>query len=184
MVALKPHSSLANSIRRFFKEAMALVAKKQREEREKKIREQMAAEAKKKGLNKSPAVRGAARPGGPQRPGGQPGAVGLRPSFQYNDGVFVCDICKKSFKAGFEMVTHWKTHIKAAHGAAAAGRGRGVLAGRGGRGGLAGGRGKGKGAVEVVDLDAEPKVRLPIAFNHIHSNYLPSNLLYQQGRTV
>ncbi len=153
---------------------MALVAKKQREEREKKIREQMAAEAKKKGLNKSPAVRGgAARPGGPQRPGGQPGAVGLRPSFQYNDGVFVCDICKKSFKAGFEMVTHWKTHIKAAHGAAAAGRGRGALAGRGGiggRGGLAGGRGKGKGAVEVVDLDAEPKVRLPVVFNHICLN--------------
>ena len=153
---------------------MALVAKKQREEREKKIREQMAADAKKKGLTKSPTARGAARPGGP-RP---PGAVGLRPSFQYNDGVFVCDICKKSFKAGFEMVTHWKTHIKAAHGAAAAGRGRGALAGRGmgrgalrGRGGPAGGKGKGRGAVEVVDLDAEPKVSLTHIINILNKRY-------------
>ena len=42
---------------------------------------------------------------------GKPTA-GPRPSFQYRDGAFICDLCKKSFSDGNDMVTHWKSHVK------------------------------------------------------------------------
>ena len=35
-----------------------------------------------------------------------------RPSFQYRDGAFICDLCKESFSDGNDMVTHWKSHVK------------------------------------------------------------------------
>merc|ERR1719346_117067 len=38
--------------------------------------------------------------------------TGPRPSFQYRDGSFICDLCKKSFSDGNDMVTHWKSHVK------------------------------------------------------------------------
>merc|ERR1711983_212377 len=37
---------------------------------------------------------------------------GQRPSFQYRDGAFICDLCKESFSDGNDMVTHWKSHVK------------------------------------------------------------------------
>merc|ERR1712012_817264 len=37
---------------------------------------------------------------------------GARPSFQYRDGAFICDLCKESFSDGNDMVTHWKSHVK------------------------------------------------------------------------
>merc|ERR1712154_528705 len=37
---------------------------------------------------------------------------GPRPSFQYRDGAFICDLCKKSFSDGNDMVAHWKSHVK------------------------------------------------------------------------
>merc|ERR1712016_116977 len=39
-------------------------------------------------------------------------ATGPRPSFQYRDGSFICDLCKKSFSDGNDMVAHWKSHVK------------------------------------------------------------------------
>jgi hypothetical protein len=44
-----------------------------------------------------------------QRP---PPLAGPRPSFQYRDGSFICDLCKKSFSDGNDMVVHWKSHVK------------------------------------------------------------------------
>lgn len=38
--------------------------------------------------------------------------AGPRPSFQYRDGAFICDLCKKSFSDGNDMVAHWKSHVK------------------------------------------------------------------------
>jgi len=38
--------------------------------------------------------------------------AGPRPSFQYRDGSFICDLCKKSFIDGNDMVSHWKQHVK------------------------------------------------------------------------
>merc|ERR1719320_1112078 len=73
------------------------------------------------------------RPG--QRPGQRPAIpAGPRPSFQYRNGDFICDICKKGYKDGNDMVAHWKSHVKQLHGQA---RGRGGAGGRGrpGRGG-------------------------------------------------
>lgn len=55
------------------------------------------------------AVRGGLRPG---MPGGRPMPTGPRPSFQYRDGAFICDLCKKSFSDGNDMVAHWKSHVK------------------------------------------------------------------------
>merc|ERR1719273_884012 len=42
----------------------------------------------------------------------RPMTTGPRPSFQYRDGSFICDLCKKSFSDGNDMVTHWKSHVK------------------------------------------------------------------------
>merc|ERR1712020_199560 len=53
--------------------------------------------------------RGGLRPG---MPGGRPMPTGPRPSFQYRDGAFICDLCKKSFSDGNDMVAHWKSHAK------------------------------------------------------------------------
>ena len=33
------------------------------------------------------------------------GHTGPRPSFQYRDGSFICDLCKKSFSDGNDMVS-------------------------------------------------------------------------------
>merc|ERR1712083_923457 len=52
--------------------------------------------------------RGGLRPGMP----GRPMPTGPRPSFQYRDGAFICDLCKKSFSDGNDMVAHWKSHVK------------------------------------------------------------------------
>lgn len=41
-----------------------------------------------------------------------PPLAGPRPSFQYRDGSFICDLCKKSFSDGNDMVSHWKSHVK------------------------------------------------------------------------
>ena len=41
--------------------------------------------------------------GGLKRPGMGP-HTGPRPSFQYRDGSFICDLCKKSFSDGNDMV--------------------------------------------------------------------------------
>merc|ERR1712020_501869 len=55
--------------------------------------------------------RGGLRPGQLMR-GGRPMPTGPRPSFQYRDGAFICDLCKKSFSDGNDMVAHWKSHVK------------------------------------------------------------------------
>ena len=62
-----------------------------------------------------------------------------RPSFQYRDGAFICDLCKESFSDGNDMVTHWKSHVKKQQ-AEASGRGRGGARGR------ERGRGPGRGS--------------------------------------
>lgn len=59
--------------------------------------------------------------------------TGPRPSFQYRDGSFICDLCKKSFSDGNDMVTHWKSHVK---------QQRANMAAHGGSGGLSRGRGR------------------------------------------
>jgi hypothetical protein len=41
--------------------------------------------------------------GGIKRP--LQGHTGPRPSFQYRDGSFICDLCKKSFSDGNDMVS-------------------------------------------------------------------------------
>ena len=49
---------------------------------------------------------------------GAPGRIavaGPRPSFQYREGAFICDLCKKSFSDGNDMVAHWKSHVKQQH---------------------------------------------------------------------
>ncbi len=58
-------------------------------------------------------IRGAMRGrGGGIPPPGRLGPAGPRPSFQYRDGSFICDLCKKSFSDGNDMVAHWKSHVK------------------------------------------------------------------------
>ena len=66
-------------------------------------------------------------------------------SFQYHDGGFICELCKKKFSDGNDMVKHWRTHnSQRGRGAPASGRGRG-------RGrppvndGSSSGRGRGRG---------------------------------------
>ena len=84
--------------------------KYEREEREKRLRrmreEQQRILAAKRARMSS--VRG--------RGGGMMGRTtplaGPRPSFQYRDGSFICDLCKKSFSDGNDMVSHWKQHVK------------------------------------------------------------------------
>ena len=67
-------------------------------------------------------------------------------SFQYHDGGFICELCKKKFSDGNDMVKHWRTHNTQR------GRGAGPTTGRGrGRGrppaaeGSSRGRGRGRG---------------------------------------
>ncbi len=74
-------------------------------------------------------MRGRIGPGG--RPVGPPKPAGPRPSFQYRDGAFICDLCKKSFSDGNDMVTHWKSHVKKQRM-----EGGGMMRGRRGRGGM------------------------------------------------
>merc|ERR1719412_3401246 len=76
--------------------------------------------------------------------------TGPRPSFQYRDGSFICDLCKKSFSDGNDMVTHWKSHVKQqrANMAAGGGASSGLSRGRGrppGAGPPGRGRGRGRG---------------------------------------
>lgn len=99
-----------------------IMAKKQREERERRLREA-----------KYGRGRGSIRlPGGGLRSTGP----GQRPSFQYRDGAFICDLCKESFSDGNDMVTHWKSHVKKQQadmmkGGRGRGRGRPSIRGRG-----------------------------------------------------
>merc|ERR1712088_2217 len=102
-------------------------AKYEREEREKKLRrireeQQRMAMSKRQRLMQM-SGRGAVRGRGGMmmrggrgglRPGmpGRPMPTGPRPSFQYRDGAFICDLCKKSFSDGNDMVAHWKSHVK------------------------------------------------------------------------
>ena len=67
-------------------------------------------------------------------------------SFQYHDGGFICELCKKKFSDGNDMVKHWRTHNTSR------GRGSTSTTGRGrGRGrppmaeGSSRGRGRGRG---------------------------------------
>ena len=67
-------------------------------------------------------------------------------SFQYHDGGFICELCKKKFSDGNDMVKHWRTHNSQR------GRGAASTSGRGrGRGrppstdGSSAGRGRGRG---------------------------------------
>jgi len=66
-------------------------------------------------------------------PGARPTlqAPGQRPSFQYRDGAFICDLCKESFSDGNDMVTHWKSHVKKQQEVGGFSRGRGKGRGRG-----------------------------------------------------
>lgn len=57
-------------------------------------------------------ARGGASARGRGAPPGRMVAAGPRPSFQYRDGAFICDLCKKSFSDGNDMVAHWKSHVK------------------------------------------------------------------------
>jgi len=59
-----------------------------------------------------------------------PGMIKPKFSFQYHDGGFICELCKKKFSDGNEMVKHWRTHN--------------VGRGRGGGPGSRGGRGRGR----------------------------------------
>ena len=64
----------------------------------------------------------------------RPMTTGPRPSFQYRDGSFICDLCKKSFSDGNDMVTHWKSHVKqqrANMGSGGPSRGGSMVRGRG-----------------------------------------------------
>ena len=63
----------------------------------------------------------------------RPMTTGPRPSFQYRDGSFICDLCKKSFSDGNDMVTHWKSHVKQQRANMASGPSRGgsMIRGRG-----------------------------------------------------
>jgi len=64
----------------------------------------------------------------------RPMTTGPRPSFQYRDGSFICDLCKKSFSDGNDMVTHWKSHVKqqrANMGPGGPSRGGSMIRGRG-----------------------------------------------------
>ena len=112
------------------------LAKKQREERERRLREAKYGKAAAgKGGKSGPGTIRLTSPGA--RP---PQTPGQRPSFQYRDGAFICDLCKESFSDGNDMVTHWKSHVKkqqadaARTGGTTRGRGRGPGRGSGIRG--------------------------------------------------
>ena len=111
-----------------------MLAKKQREERERRLRE-------------AKFGRGRGGPGTIKltSPGARPTqSPGQRPSFQYRDGAFICDLCKESFSDGNDMVTHWKSHVKKQQ-ADAVKAGRGRPRGRG--------RGRGRGRPSLDDGD-------------------------------
>lgn len=85
----------------------------EREERERRLRRirevqqrRMVAQRQYMGGRGGRGGRGRGRPPVITRP------AGPRPSFQYRDGAFICDLCKKSFSDGNDMVTHWKSHVK------------------------------------------------------------------------
>ena len=88
----------------------------EREEREKKLRR--IREEQQRHIMSKRRMRGSASASasGSRRgmPIGRPGRpiAGPRPSFQYRDGAFICDLCKKSFSDGNDMVSHWKSHVK------------------------------------------------------------------------
>lgn len=94
-----------------------MLAKKQREERERKMKGGRGGMIKLTSPGARPTV---------QNPG-------QRPSFQYRDGAFICDLCKESFSDGNDMVTHWKSHVKKqqVEASRSGGRGRGGARGRG-----------------------------------------------------
>ena len=79
--------------------------KYEREEREKKLKRVKSTS----GFFPRP---GRGRGRGRGRPPASAKPAGPKPSFQYRDGSFICDLCKKSFSDGNEMVTHWKSHVK------------------------------------------------------------------------
>lgn len=90
----------------------------EREEREKKLRRireeqqrHIMAKRQRMGGSGSRSSGGGARRGMPIGRPGRP-IAGPRPSFQYRDGAFICDLCKKSFSDGNDMVSHWKSHVK------------------------------------------------------------------------
>jgi hypothetical protein len=60
------------------------------------------------GIARGAMIRGRGAPG-------RTAVAGPRPSFQYRDGAFICDLCKKSFSDGNDMVAHWKSHVKQQH---------------------------------------------------------------------
>ena len=76
-----------------------------------------------------------------------PGMMKPKFSFQYHDGGFICELCKKKFSDGNEMVKHWRTHnSQRGRGAAAAtGRGRGRGRPPMSEGASTRGRGRGRG---------------------------------------
>lgn len=83
----------------------------EREERERRLRrirevQQRRMVAQRQYMRGGRGGRGRGRPPVITRP------AGPRPSFQYRDGAFICDLCKKSFSDGNDMVTHWKSHVK------------------------------------------------------------------------
>lgn len=85
----------------------------EREEREKKLRrrreeQQRHIMAKRQRMA---AAQGRLGRGGANRLG-KVAIPGPRPSFQYREGAFICDLCKKSFSDGNDMVSHWKLHVK------------------------------------------------------------------------
>ena len=77
-----------------------------------------------------------------------PGMMKPKFSFQYHDGGFICELCKKKFSDGNEMVKHWRTH-NSGRGRGAAGPGTGRGRGRGrpplSEGSATRGRGRGRG---------------------------------------
>jgi hypothetical protein len=84
----------------------------EREEREKKLRRLREAQQRSIMAKRQRMTRGGRGGRGPGRPAMVSKPAGPRPSFQYRDGAFICDLCKKSFSDGNDMVTHWKSHVK------------------------------------------------------------------------
>lgn len=105
------------------------LAKKQREERERRLREAKYGKSAGRGGKSGPGTIRLTSPGA--RP---PQTPGQRPSFQYRDGAFICDLCKESFSDGNDMVTHWKSHVKKQQAEAGKGGKKGPGRGSGVRG--------------------------------------------------
>lgn len=79
-----------------------------------------------------------------------PGMTRPKFSFQYHDGGFICELCKKKFSDGNDMVKHWRTHntsrgrVSTSTAGRGRGRGRPPLA-EGSSRGIGRGRGRGRG---------------------------------------